>query len=71
MLNLKNYGTHAWHNSIVVWLLGSSPTIKDLHGKADHFGIQKFGANFLDPNLSIKLIELKGFWTIRAPKDKK
>ena len=31
----KNYATHAWHNSIVVWLLGrsscSSPSTKELH----------------------------------------
>ena len=34
--NSKNYARHAWHDSIVVWLLGrsscSSPSTKELHG---------------------------------------
>ena len=36
----KNYTTHAWHNSIVVWLLGryscSSPSTKELHASWDY-----------------------------------
>ena len=37
VLNPKNYATHAWDNSIVVWLLGesscSSPSTNELHGE--------------------------------------
>ena len=42
MLNQKNYATHAWHNAIIVWLLGlsscSSPSTKELHGYVGTFG---------------------------------
>ena len=42
VLNPKNYATRAWHNSIVVWLLGqsscSSPSTKELHALRHSWG---------------------------------
>ena len=53
----KNYATHAWDNSLIVWLLGrsscSSPSTKELHGVGDQSGWESLSSKRHLPTFNV------------------